>query len=258
MPNKYNKYIAVIRDILKTFDEYVAGAEKEKEANLKTYMVDIATAKNDEIDLQVRKKYHYYQNLILSTRHDVLGRIQDWGVLRPSLITDDVKLLNGDFNVPAAQLKALAERNRNNATMLNAIQHYIDVAFSGKLPHAIGEVGVVPTANAKEAAYEKVFEGALNVLSSCLGAEHSNPLHIASVEKFCDVDNADPVLLATIGDAEELSQYKASTPYDGTPIETNSEDFNYKKLLETTAASVKIATDINITNNTIFGFTRLR
>ena len=97
----------------------------------------------------------------LQQLHDEgVAQAQRWGNLDGSMITDDINLLKGGFDLDCQQVENLVERYRSNGTMMTAIASYTG---------SHGMIGMnIPTVDKKVKAWEVVLLNAKDIMDMCI------------------------------------------------------------------------------------------
>ena len=138
-------------------------------------------------------------------------KIDKWAVLVPGNINEDVQLLEHDFNLTTDEMQQIADRNRDNYTMLRLLSEYASAKDAEKDPTKLEGLfnGLVTYGPAeRKEAYSKVFNGGMAVINALYNAAADiNDLNsvIPQVGSFMDENAYGPQeIYRVIGSGEEL------------------------------------------------------
>lgn len=165
-----NQYVAKMKTAISNYHGKAKAAEAEIERAYSLYQREPAEREEQRIRDRLAKDRKTAEAEIDAACCDALDAVRAWGTLDGARMTDDVKLL--DVGVTPQQFDALVDKYQDNYTMLNALHRYADNANREATRDAHGfpttyyNTGKIPTPEAKSAAWEKVYNGALSMLSS--------------------------------------------------------------------------------------------
>lgn len=139
-------------------------------------------------------------------------KVDKWAVLVPGNINEDVQLLEHDFNLTTDEMQQIADRNRNNYTMLRLLDEYAAAKNAAKDPAKLEGLYEGVTINGpaeRKAAYEQLFDGGMALIQTIYNAAADSRTLDAlkmQIDSFMNPDDYGPQqLYKVIGSGEELS-----------------------------------------------------
>ena len=161
-----NTYVDSMKKTVASFYEEMQKAKATIAKNNETYLPNIAEPENEKVRDDLRRKEMAAEREIEEIAQKALESVDRWNTLSGKEIDDaDLKLLQGAFKLTHSDLEALIEKHRDNGTMIRAIGDYADA-------HKIAVI--VPTPEAKKAAYSIVVGNAKSMLGNILANLTSN------------------------------------------------------------------------------------
>lgn len=132
---------------------------------LADYNADAAALTGDEIASEER--YNKALAEIEAISKDVEQAVNQWGILKAGNRHSDADLLTPEYSLTRDEVQALAQKHRQNYTMLRILSVYIRKVFGD-------DSGIqLVTLDGKKAAYSAIHESAV---------EMANRIHTAPVE----------------------------------------------------------------------------
>ena len=165
-----NQYVQRMKTAIVGYHGKAKEAAAEIERAYSLYQREPAEREEQRIRDRLAKERKAAENEINAACNAALEGVKAWGRLDGSRLTDDVKLF--DMGLTPEQFNGLVDKYQDNYTMLNALHRYADKANAeaAKNAHGIPEThfttSTIPTPEAKTAAWEKVYNGALSMLDT--------------------------------------------------------------------------------------------
>ena len=119
-----NTYVSKMKDVLSGFYPQMKRKREEKAEAKERYSADVAAQEIDRIDREATALRNATMDKLQQLHDEGVAQAQRWGNLDGSMITDDIKLLKGGFDLNRQQVESLVERYRSNGTMMTAIDSY--------------------------------------------------------------------------------------------------------------------------------------
>ena len=155
-----NTYVSKMKDVLSGFYPQMKRKREEKAEAKERYSTDVAAQEIDRIDREAAALRNATMDKLQQLHDEGVAQAQRWGNLDGSMITDDIKLLKGGFDLNRQQVESLVERYRSNGTMMTAIDSYAG---------SHGMVGMnIPTVDKKVKAWEVVLLNAKDIMDMCI------------------------------------------------------------------------------------------
>ena len=155
-----NTYVSKMKDVLSGFYPQMKRKREEKAEAKERYSTDVAAQEIDRIDREAAALRNATMDKLQQLHDEGVAQAQRWGNLDGSMITDDIKLLKGGFDLNRQQVESLVERYRSNGTMMTAIDSYAG---------SHGMVGMnIPTVDKKVKAWEVVLRNAKDIMDMCI------------------------------------------------------------------------------------------
>ena len=155
-----NTYVSKMKDVLSGFYPQMKRKREEKAAAKERYSTDVAAQEIDRIDREATALRNATMDKLQQLHDEGVAQAQRWGNLDGSMITDDIKLLKGGFDLNRQQVENLVERYRSNGTMMTAIDSYAG---------SHGMIGMnIPTVDKKVKAWEVVLLNAKDIMDMCI------------------------------------------------------------------------------------------
>ena len=155
-----NTYVSKMKDVLSGFYPQMKRKREEKAEAKERYSADVATQEIDRIDREATALRNATMDKLQQLHDEGVAQAQRWGNLDGSMITDDIKLLKGGFDLNRQQVENLVERYRSNGTMMTAIDSYAG---------SHGMIGMnIPTVDKKVKAWEVVLLNAKDIMDMCI------------------------------------------------------------------------------------------
>ena len=178
-----NTYVSKMKDVLSGFYPQMKRKREEKAAAKERYSANVAAEEIDRIDREATALHNATMEKLQQLYDDGVAQAQRWGNLDGSMITDDIKLLKGGFDLNRQQVENLVERYRSNGTMMAAIASYAG---------SHGMIGMnIPTVDEKVKAWGTVLCSAKDIMDMCIsgtvgwmGGESADKSIKDMIEKF--------------------------------------------------------------------------
>ena len=155
-----NTYVSKMKDVLSGFYPQMKRKREEKAEAKERYSADVAAQEIDRIDREATALRNATMDKLQQLHDEGVAQAQRWGNLDGSMITDDIKLLKGGFDLDRQQVENLVERYRSNGTMMTAIDSYAG---------SHGMIGTnIPTVDKKVKAWEVVLCNAKDIMDMCI------------------------------------------------------------------------------------------
>ena len=155
-----NTYVSKMKDVLSGFYPQMKRKREEKAEAKERYSTDVAAQEIDRIDREAAALRNATMDKLQQLHDEGVAQAQRWGNLDGSMITDDIKLLKGGFDLDWQQVENLVERYRSNGTMMTAIDSYAG---------SHGMIGMnIPTVDKKVKAWEVVLLNAKDIMDMCI------------------------------------------------------------------------------------------
>ena len=155
-----NTYVSKMKDVLSGFYPQMKRKREEKAEAKERYSTDVAAQEIDRIDREAAALRNATMDKLQQLHDEGVAQAQRWGNLDGSMITDDIKLLKGGFDLDRQQIENLVERYRSNGTMMTAIDSYAG---------SHGMIGMnIPTVDKKVKAWEVVLRNAKDIMDMCI------------------------------------------------------------------------------------------
>lgn len=200
MATRPNVYAERLFNIVNKFQQYRISNDNLRKEMLATYSAAVAEDRVKELVESCAAEYAKTVDAVGALRATVMDRLRTWGVLNPSNINADARLLDGSFKLNADELRQLVDRNAHNATMLRMICDYA-ARNTDDDKRPLDTALDVPTVENKRAGYETMFNGALSMLASI----YASPVQPSMMAAFLDADSAvSAAMYAKIGTGKEL------------------------------------------------------
>ena len=155
-----NTYVSQMKDVLSGFYPQMKRKREEKAEAKERYSADVAAQEIDRIDREATALRDATMDKLQQLHDEGVAQAQRWGNLDGSMITDDIKLLKGGFDLNRQQVENLVERYRSNGTMMTAIASYAGSHWM---------VGMnIPTVDEKVKAWGVVLRNAKDIMDMCI------------------------------------------------------------------------------------------
>lgn len=205
-----NLFISMMKDYLNIYYKKQKEFNSKIDNNNKTFSPEYAEKENAKIREQQAKEYKETVADIKNIFDEVKSYLASANFIDVSSLTADRLLFdnNSGFDLSVEEVKAFAERYKDNNTMLRLIKDWVEKHNDITKEHPAGkyaDVNIILPSD-KIASYQKFGESAISICGKIYnnGLIMQNPLEI----EYFDNEEYNKTLFDVIGNGNELKEYK--------------------------------------------------